>query len=64
MENHEHLLEEKVIIVPTREHKSLEIFLGKWAIEGQNSNEKSEQPSCKILGIETYEWLHGGFFLI
>jgi len=55
METYENILEEKPIIVPTKEHSTLTIFVGKWAIEGEN---------LAVKGIETYEWLPGGFFMV
>lgn len=63
METQNYSLEEKPIIVPTREHTSLEAFVGKWAIEGKGFAYDSNTKATKIKGIATYEWLPGGFFL-
>jgi Protein of unknown function (DUF1579) len=48
---------------PGREHKRLEVFVGKWKTEGLTRATESI-PSTKIKGTDTYEWLEGGFFLI
>jgi hypothetical protein len=64
MEAHENLLEEKPIIVPTREHSLLAAFIGKWTIEGQNLAKTPVTASSDVKGIETYDWLPGGFFVI
>jgi hypothetical protein len=63
MENQEDLLQEKPIIVPTREHSLLAAFIGKWAIEGQNLAKAPVAASSEVQGIETYESLPGGFFV-
>lgn len=63
METQPYPFEEKPIIVPTREHTSLEVFVGKWAIEGQSFAYTAAAMPTKIKGIATYEWLAGGFFL-
>jgi len=59
----QHSFEEKPIIVPTREHASLEVFVGKWAIEGQSYAYAANTDEIEVKGIATYEWLAGGFFL-
>ena len=41
----------------------MEIFVGKWNTEGQVEASPSS-PATKIIGTDTYEWQHGGFFLI
>ncbi len=64
MEVQNDLLEEKPIIVPTREHSLLAAFIGKWAIEGQNFAKAPVSASSEVQGIETYEWLPGGFFVV
>ncbi|MEE1945399.1 DUF1579 family protein [Pedobacter sp. KR3-3] len=63
METPHYPFEEKPIIVPTREHASLEAFVGKWAIEGQSFAYSADTSPSKIKGIVSYEWLVGGFFL-
>ena len=45
------------------EHKRLNVFVGKWNMEGQQ-HEGLVGPAAKITAVETYEWLSGGFFLI
>jgi hypothetical protein len=50
-------------ITPTavqQEHKHLEVFVGKWTIEGMTKDGRT----VAIRGTETYEWMPGGFFLI
>src|SRR5687768_2411792 len=43
--------------------KRLNMFVGKWNTEGQ-IKESSFGPAAKLIGMDTYEWLAGGFFLI
>lgn len=63
MDTSHYSFEEKPIIVPTREHASLEIFVGKWAIEGQSYAYSASTSQTEVKGIVTYEWIVGGFFL-
>jgi hypothetical protein len=60
----EHEIEEKPIIVPTREHSSLAVFIGNWAVTGENLADSPEEPDTTVNGIESYEWLSGGFFMV
>ena len=48
---------------PGREHRRLEIFIGRWNTEGITRATESI-PSVRVNGTDTYEWLEGGFFLI
>jgi hypothetical protein len=49
--------------VPGPEHKRLEVFLGKWNLEGQQYD-GLVGSAAKIAAVETYEWLPGRFFLV
>ncbi len=49
--------------VPGPEHKRLAVFLGKWNLEGQQYD-GLVGSAAKIVAVETYEWLPGGFFLV
>ena len=44
-------------------HRRLDVFLGKWNMEGQQYDGPAG-PAAKITAVETYEWLTGGFFLV
>lgn len=48
---------------PGPEHKSLEVFVGKWNMEGQQY-ESQFGPAAKVSAVETFEWLPGEFFLV
>ena len=55
-------------LVPSAEHQLLNIFVGKWHLEGLSygSGQAYENPhdsSVRWSAEETYEWLPGGFFL-
>ena len=64
MQDFENTIEEKPIIVPTKEHTLLEAFVGKWAVEGENYPVGPNEAQTTVKGIETYEWLSGGFFIL
>lgn len=64
METYGNIFEEEPIIVPTKEHTFLEDFIGKWAIEGENFDVSPNETNIEVKGIESYEWLSGGFFLV
>ena len=54
---------------PSSEIKRLELFLGKWNVEGKsyakgNSNESLQVSSVEMEFSQTGEWLSGGFFLV
>lgn len=54
---------------PSAEHKRLEVFVGKWNVEGKSyaegqSNESLQVSSDKMKFVQTCEWLPGGFFLV
>ena len=53
----------KVPSEPTPQHKRLDIFLGRWSIEGQNSENAPGASGARIIGEELYDWLPGNFFL-
>lgn len=48
---------------PRQENKRLDVLVGRWRSQGQTVATRSE-PSIRIVGSDTYEWLAGGFFLI
>ena len=50
-------------ISTTPELNKLNVFIGKWNIEG-NQYEGPFGPTAKITTVETCEWLPGGLFLI
>jgi hypothetical protein len=56
-------LPEQVPQSPTSQHKRLDIFLGRWSIEGQNSENAPDAAGARIIGEELYDWLPGNFFL-
>lgn len=49
---------------PAKELKLLEVFVGKWNVEGENISTTPEAPHRRISGEQSYEWLPGGFFLV
>lgn len=48
---------------PGPEHRRLDVFVGKWNMEGQQYD-GPVGPAAKITAVDTYEWLTGGFFLV
>jgi hypothetical protein len=51
---------------PRKQHskeRRLQIFTGRWGIEGINSLHAPAAPGAAILGEEIYEWLPGEYFL-
>jgi hypothetical protein len=55
--------------IPSVETKRLEIFVGKWNVEGKSyaegsSNENLQVSSVEMKFVQTGEWLSGGFFLV
>lgn len=48
---------------PGPEHKRLDAFVGTWNTQGR-TNASPSAPAAAILGVDTYEWLDGGFFLV
>lgn len=47
----------------TESHKQLQAFVGAWRLEGRQL-ETDVGPASDITGVERYEWLSGGFFMI
>jgi hypothetical protein len=47
---------------PGPEHKRLDAFGGKWNTEGQ-AQPSPYGPAGKVTGVDTFEWLPGGFFM-
>lgn len=52
------------IPLPCDELKKLQIFAGKWIVEGQNLSGALLAPNTEIAGVQTYDWLPGNFFLV
>jgi hypothetical protein len=50
--------------VPSEELKKLQIFAGKWIVEGQNLSGAPIAPNTEVAGVQTYDWLPGNFFLV
>lgn len=48
---------------PGPEYQRLDVFVGNWNMEGQQYDGPFGQDA-KIVAVESYEWLAGGFFLI
>jgi hypothetical protein len=48
---------------PGPEHQALTPFVGRWRTAGQVLASESA-PALEIAGVDEYEWLHGGFFLL
>jgi hypothetical protein len=48
---------------PSLQHRRLEVFVGKWNVEGEQHNGPFG-PAATLTAAETYEWLAGGFFLV
>lgn len=49
---------------PSEELKKLQVFAGKWLVEGQNLSGAPIAPNTEIAGVQTYDWLPGNFFLV
>lgn len=54
---------------PSADHKRLNIFVGKWKVEGKSYAEGSSNENLQVSFVEmnfmqTCEWLSGGFFLM
>nr|BFE37765.1 hypothetical protein GCM10010200_100160 [Actinomadura rugatobispora] len=50
-------------MAPRSANKPLDVLVGRWRSQGQTVTTTGE-PSVRIVGSDTYEWLAGGFFLI
>lgn len=48
---------------PGPEHKRLEIFVGEWKTEGEILASEAG-PASRLVAVDRYEWLPGGFFLL
>ena len=48
---------------PAAEHKRLGIFVGTWNLEGRQ-HAGPVGKAAEITGVERYEWLAGGLFLV
>ncbi|HSH65473.1 MAG TPA: DUF1579 family protein [Bacteroidia bacterium] len=49
---------------PSEELKKLQVFVGKWIVEGQNLSADPIAPNTEVAGVQTYDWLPGNFFLV
>lgn len=49
---------------PGAEHRKLDLFVGRWRVEGFNAGQAPDAPDTKVSGEESYEWLPGRFFLL
>ena len=47
---------------PGPDHKRLEVFVGKWNVEGQ-AQASPYGPAGKLTSVDTWEWMPGGFFM-
>ena len=47
----------------TAEHDKLQQFVGAWRLEGRQID-TDVGPAAEINGVERFEWLSGGFFLV
>lgn len=60
-------LEEQATEQPPKrgpEHEQLDVFVGKWNVDGENKAGAPVAANAKVTGEETYEWLPGKFFLM
>ena len=48
---------------PSNQLKKLNFLIGKWHTEGETLRDVS-RSSKKIKGMDTYEWISGGFFIL
>jgi hypothetical protein len=49
--------------IPGPEHRRLQSFVGTWATEGTVKTSPSGS-GVRFQGVDTYEWIPGGFFLL
>jgi hypothetical protein len=49
---------------PGAPEKKLEVFVGRWKVEGKNHALAPNDPETPVSGEESYELLPGGFFLL
>ncbi|HET8964550.1 MAG TPA: hypothetical protein VFM99_11660 [Chitinophagales bacterium] len=47
---------------PSEELKKLQVFVGKWIVEGQTLSAEPISPNTEVAGVQTYDWLPGNFF--
>lgn len=52
------------LLLPSDELKKLQVFAGKWIVEGQNLSGAPIAPDTEVAGVQTYDWLPGHFFLV
>jgi len=45
-------------------HKQLAVFVGTWAVVGENASNSPAEDGEAVTGRDVYEWLEGGFFLV
>ncbi|HET6227770.1 MAG TPA: DUF1579 family protein [Bacteroidia bacterium] len=49
---------------PSIELKKLQVFVGKWLVEGQNFSEAPFAANTDFTGVQTYDWLPGNFYMV
>lgn len=49
---------------PSLELKRLQVFVGKWLVEGQNFAAAPVAPNSEFTGVQTYDWFPGNFYLV
>jgi hypothetical protein len=49
---------------PSLEIKKLQVFAGKWLVEGQHFSEAPFAANTAFTGVQTYDWLPGNFYLV
>ena len=47
---------------PGPEHRRLEVFVGKWNVDGQ-AQASPYGPAGKLTSVDTWTWMPGGFFM-
>ena len=49
---------------PAAELKKLQVFAGKWLVEGQNFSGAPFAVNTDFTGVQTYDWFPGNFYLV
>ena len=49
---------------PAAELKKLQVFAGKWLVEGQNFSGATVAANTDFTGVQTYDWFPGNFYLV
>lgn len=64
IENSEQLLPGQVSAPPSEELNRLEIFIGKWIVQGQNLEAAAIGANTIVKGETNYSWLAGHYFIL